>query len=469
MKIVDLNNYEENDGLRDKLRQRMDAHEPELSDSVWDRINHQMDRREANRKKRFLWWFSSVAVVLLTSGIITYLALNKAEQPKTIAQNTNEIIITSPNNPNVKLGTVTPAENNEGAAENNSTPSTNSGDAENQTIINNTTIQLPPPPPPFVAPTTTDEQPIAPNNDNGTQKNNTEKLEKLETKNPDAAETFFEGTTKGKKEKLETKEHTQTDNTPTTDGEAKKKASKKGSKAESNALSSKTKWFVGVNFGVNQTYRTVTDINKQFFYPEAKTRNDLEKKAYTANYSFDIGFYPVKNFFIKTGLGIFNTKEIVSFDVKERQDLSRGQTSSVPDNYDDSIAPGSSIQKQNFYSYVQIPLQVGYSSNLTKKWGLFVSGGITYNILQDYNYNLYERRFGSEVIAPDSKNNFTEMFGNYFMLSGNIGGQYNITKNWAATLGVNYQRAITSAGNDKYGVDVKPYVIGANAGLAFRF
>jgi hypothetical protein len=466
MKIVDLNNYEENDGLRDKLRQRMDAHEPELSDSVWDRINHQMDRREANRKKRFLWWFSSVAVVLLTSGIITYLALNKAEQPKTIAQNTNEIIITSPNNPNVKLGTVTPAENNEGAAENNGTPSTNSGDAENQTIINNTTIQLPPPPPPFVAPTTTDEQPIAPNNDNGTQKNNTEKLEKLETKNPDAAETFFEGTTKGKKEKLETKEHTQTDNTPTTDGEAKKKASKKGSKAESNALSSKTKWFVGVNFGVNQTYRTVTDINSKFYYPTAKDRNKYEKRSYSTAYGLELGFYPTKNFFIKSGIGILNLSENVRYDIKMRNDSDN--RASPPDNYNDSIAPGNSINKQNTYKYIQIPFEIGYSRNITKRWSLFCSGGISYNILQDYDYYFYEPIYGSEITRSD-KLEYNNMFKNYIMVSGGFGGQYKIANRCFATLGINYRRAITSSANTEYEVNVKPYTLGATTGIAFRF
>lgn len=461
MKIVDLNNYEEYDGLRDKLRERMDAHEPELSTSVWDRINHEMDRKEANRKKRFLWWFSSVAVVLLTSGIITYLALNKAEQPTIIAQNTNEIIITSPNNPNVKQGTVTPTDNGNEVMEDNSTPLTNNGSLDNVTVINNTTIQLPPPPPPFNEPTNTSEQTTLPNS-SATEKG-IDKKEETTTNPTDAP--------KKEVEKLETKEIAKNTDKPldkdAANKEVEKKDLKKGTKKAKTKLGSKARWFVGLNFSVNQTYRTVTDIEKQFLFPEAKTRNELEKKAYTANYSFELGFYPVKNFFIKTGLGIFNTKEIVSFDVKERQDLSGVFT--PPFNYDDSIAPGSSIQKQNFYSYVQIPLQLGYSRNLTKKWGLFVSGGIAYNILQDYNYNLYNRRWGTEIIEPKSKNNFSEMFGNYFMINGSIGGQYNITKKWVATLGVNYHRAITSAGNDKYGVDVKPYTIGATTGLAFKF
>lgn len=470
MKIVDLNNYEENDGLKDKLRQRMDAHEPELSDSVWDRINHQMDRREANRKRRFLWWFSSVAVVLLTSGVITYLAFSTKEPAKTIAQNTNEIIITSPNNPNVKLGTVNPTDNGEPLVENNTPTST---ETENASVVRNNTVQLPPPPAPFDEPSANNQQPTTLDNSKENDKPS-KGVEKLETKNPDAAEKLSEGSKK--EEKSETKEIANNDDETANKEETKKKEKlnpKKDKGIEAiNFCGINKRWFIGINYSYNLTHRSTNDIGeKQFFYPEAETRDKYEKRAFTSSYGVEIGFHPLKNFFIKSGVNIFNTKEIVSYDIKEREDIDviTNGAPIPPDNAEDSLASGSTFQKQNTYNYIQIPLEVGYTYCLGNRWSVLLSGGVSYNILQDYNYHLYDRLYGIKFYEPESNNNFDDMFGNYFMVSAGVGTQYSISKSWVATLGLNYRRALTSAGNDEYGVDVKPYTVGATTGLAFRF
>jgi len=133
------------------------------------------------------------------------------------------------------------------------------------------------------------------------------------------------------------------------------------------------------------------------------------------------------------------------------------------------VAVGTTIQKQNTYQYIQIPLEIGYSRDITKKWGLFASGGVALNLLQKYEYYLYETFYGTEMTAPNAQGNYTDMYKNYIMLSGSIGGQYKITDRWVATLGINYRRAVTSAANKKYEVDIKPYSIGATTGLAFRF
>lgn len=461
MKIVDLNNYDDNDGLKNKLRQRMDTHEPELSDSVWDRIHHEMDRKDANRKKRFLWWFSSVAVVLLTSGIFAFMAYNSNEQPQAIAENTSEIIITSPNNPNVTMGSVeSSSANKDNLLNPNNRITESTAPTTTNTIVRNTTIPLTPPPPP-----TTN------NADNGGITETPKKDEGTTTNKPNNSTP-----TDKNQEKLEEKNVDKTTNAPLEEQpvkEEEKKVAKdktpKKDKANNNIsfCGSNKRWFVGMNYSFNRTYRTVNDIERKFFYPNAEDRNKLERAGYTSSYGIDFGFYPIKNFFIKSGVGIFNTKEMVKYDVKRRTDFSG--IVGPPDIIKDSIAYGTSNIKENTYSYLQIPLEIGYSRCLGNRWGVFVSGGLAYNILRNYDYYFIEPLYGSEVIEPNSADNYTDMYKNYFMLSGNIGAQYSLTNRWVATVGINYRRAITSAANEEYAVDVKPYSIGASTGLAYRF
>jgi hypothetical protein len=459
MKIVDLNNYEENDGLRDKLRKRMDTHEPELSDSVWDRIHHEMDRREANRKKRFLWWFSSVAVVVLTSGIVSFLVLKNAGKSEVVAQNTKEIIFSSPDNPNSEIITLSQDDDETGG--NSSGETENTSNTISNSSFNNGNLV-----PPVPTPTNYSfEQGNTPNNSVETEDNSVTKepTEKLETKGeeivPDATTELpkkEEATPKNDKEQaiaLPVKEEKQDDNKKT-----------KKAKAASNFFSKR--WFVGVNYSFNQTYRTATDINPKFYYPSTTQRNKYEKRGYSSSYGLEVGFYPTKNFFIKSGVGIFNMAENVSYDVKVRKDSSN--RAGVPDNYGDSIAPGNSINKRNTYNYVQIPFEIGYSRDISKRISLYFSGGVALNILQGYNYYFYEAIFGSEITRSD-KLEYNDMFKNYIMLSGGLGGQYRIGENWAATFGVNYRRAITSSANKEYEVDVRPYSIGVTTGLAYKF
>lgn len=473
MKIVNLNEYDENDGLKNKLRQRMDTHEPELSDSVWDRIHHEMDRKEANRKKRFLWWFSSVAVVVLTSGIITFLVLNNDAKPsEVVVQNTNEIIFqTKPN-------TTSEAEI---ALPENATSTDIVADGENSSTLPSTTapsntITVTTVPTNLVPPVPTNNQPDIPAtpNENGGAKNtetgdgntndksNPTKNRELEVvpqqTNPSEKENAIETDNKN----LEGKNL-----------EAKPDVSKKEVKKENKPKVKsqlKNRWFVGAMFSYNQTYRTVTDINASFIYPTAKNRDDYEKKSYSPSYGIELGFYPTKNFFVKSGVGMYNMSEIVEYDVKERQDTFIAPTSNlIYGDYRDSIATGNSTQKRNTYSYIQIPIEVGYSRDITNKWGLFVSGGVALNILRDYRYHFYESFYGNAVIPPGVEENYKDMYKSFVMLSGNIGGQYKITNRWVATLGINYRRAISSSADKKYEVNVKPYSIGATTGIAFRF
>ncbi len=463
MKIVDLNNYEENDGLRDKLRKRMDTHEPELSDSVWDRIHHEMDRREANRKKRFLWWFSSVAVVMLTSGIVSFLVLSNADKPEVVAQNTKEIIFSSPDNPSSEI--ITLSQDDDETDDNLPSKTENTSNTISNSGLSNRNL-VPPVPTPV---NYSSGQENIPNNSVETEDNSTTKelTEKLETKGeevvPDATTESSENediTKKNEKEQaiaLPVKKKEKQD-----DSKKTKKA-----KAASNFLNKR--WFVGINYSFNQTYRTVTDITPSFFYPSAEERNKFEKAGYSSSYGLEFGFYPIKNFFVKSGLGIFNYKENVEYDVKKRQYFPGGGIAVIYGDYKDSIAVGNSVKKQNTYQYIQIPIEVGYSRTITPRWQLFVSGGAVLNILQNYRYHMYESFYENAVIPPGVEENYDDMYTNYVMLSGGIGGQYALSRNWMLSFGINYRRAVTSAADKKYAVDVRPYSLGASTGLAFRF
>lgn len=478
MKIVNMNEYNENDGLRNKLRQRMDNHEPELSDSVWDRIHHEMDQRDASRKKRFLWLFSSVAMVLLTSGVLTFLALRNNDAQNTVVQNT---VVTTPSgqaeNPAVNDNTNTTAIEQETA----NVLSDATDAAENYTTNNGTnTVTV-----------VTSAQPSTAGGGNtpslettATQGENTPAAPSGTTDNHENSDKNIVEEPNNVTEKpavIETEENpvipTESDtkqvevDEPEIEGkeEDKKEANPAATKNENGEQKEDKfkRWFIGAIFSYNQTYRTVNDISNSIAYPNAEHRNAFEKKSYSPSYGIELGFYPAKNFFIKSGVGIFNISEDVHYNINKRQ--SGAPLFVIYGNEEDSIAEGSNVKVRNTYKYIQVPLEVGYSRSITPKVGLFIGGGVALNILQNYNYNYYEAFYGNAVIPSEAAESPKNMYNNYLMVSGTFGLNYSFNNMWGATIGINYKKAVTNSANKEYAVDVRPYAIGATMGLAYKF
>jgi hypothetical protein len=466
MKIVNLNEYSEGDGMRNKLRQRVDGFEPELSDSLWDRIHHEMDQRENNRKKRIVWWFSSVAVVVLTSGILTFMLVTKTEQNIALQQPvvTTNAPVATPNNAkgNNTLATPNAIESNDGQ-----TPSTNQTDvvASSTPIINTTTgggnqNSVNGATPVTNLATTNTQVPAVTTTGNPTvettdKQNNEAELETpAQVIDPISAEVLPE-----EQAPAETKIPDEN-----IDGKNKKVIATPAQTVDK--IATRQKFFVGVTYGYNQTFRTVSDVKKMAGLPTAATKNKYEYKSYASSYGIDFGYLPCKHFFVKSGLGIYNTEETVKYSVFKRKDLS-GSAGGIGDPKD-SINAGNNITKQNTYSYIQIPLEIGYTTNVYKNIGIFVSGGVAYNVLNSYNYNYDDSYFSRQMTNENSTN--SNYYTNYIQLSGSAGAQYAITKHWRASVGFAYRRAVTSASVVKEtGVNVKPWSAGATAGLAFTF
>ncbi len=485
MKIVNINEYNENDGLKRKLRERMDAYEPELSGSVWDRIQHEMDERDANRKKRFLWWLSSVAMVVLAGSILGFLVFGgEPQNNQTVQQTTEQTQVKGGVNNTPNNGTVSGSEtiitetapiNKEaytGASNNNPVSSTssiptkgtqkptnnlgggntttsNSGGGTSQHNGGNAT-------------------PTAPATNNGSNGTDAQKPTTTEPKKDalppveqgEQPSVIGENLTSDAGDSVEKNEDTGEENksvepilTPT---------------PTSNEM--KQRWFIGLSFGYNQTFRTVTDIqNTLLVYPQANDRNKFEQKSYSPTYGFEFGFYPVKNFFIKSGVSMYQTSEQVRYDIRKKEKLQ--QPSAYYGNPTDSIAIGGTTQHKNTYNYIQIPLEIGYSRQVYRGLGIMVSGGVAYNMLKNYSYYTYEPYYGNAFVPPTAAEAklYENMYKSYYMLSGSVGLQYSIGKYWMATLGVNYRRAITNAADEKFEVEIKPYSVGVNTGLAFKF
>ncbi len=479
MKIVNINEYNENDGLKRKLRQRMDAYEPELSGSVWDRIQHEMDERDINRKKRFLWWLSSVAIIVLAGSIIGFLVFGGEPQNKQTVQQTpaqtqvSGDVNNTPNNGSVS-GSETLLAETEAApiatVPNTSTPTTANGGTTNA-----------------ATPTQHTRRPTTNNNGGGTtpitNRDNTE------LNNGSSVPTIPSTTNnEGSETQANTAKPVEGENIPSATegeqpiviGENLNEQEGDGAKTDENKptvspaatsitdAEKKQRWFVGLMFGYNQTFRTVADINVALSYLPAKERNKFEQKSYSPTYGFEFGFYPIKNFFIKSGVSMYQTSEEVRYDIHKK---SIPRASAYFGNPGDSVAVGNTTQHKNTYNYVQIPLEIGYSREVYKGLGIVVSGGVAYNMLKNHSYYLFEANYGNAFIPPSAAQAkpFNDMYKSYYMLSGSIGMQYSIGKYWVATLGVNYRKAITNAADEKYEVDIKPYSVGLNTGLAFKF
>lgn len=462
MKIVNLNEYSEGEGLRNKLRQRVDNFEPELSDSLWDRIHHEMDQKETQRKKRFLWWFSSVAVVVLASGIVTFTLVNNNEQPQMAQQ---PAVVSSP----------APAQGEVGSAQTPQIATTPSTTETATTAAATTEIEA-----------NKSGNGGRSNGGKSTPRNTAPALENSPAVVPVATEdrpTTVEPTTVETQQEPSAPENTQApivdDNsttieepaTPATETENKLEE-KDTEKGEGNTTDKATKakynkWFIGAVYGYAQNNRTVTDVNPSYVWATAADRNKYEHSGIATTFGIQMGYMATKNIFIKSGVNIYTTTEVVKYDIHRRKIQQGGQNDPIYGDKIDSVAVGTTTAHQNIYSYIQIPLEVGFIQNINNHWGFNVSAGAAYNILNNYNYYLYEPQFGNAFIPSSSSN--TNYFQNYVMVSGNAGLHYNISKNWRALAGFNYRRAVTSAATKETRVDVRPWTIGGNVALAFSF
>lgn len=462
MKIVNLNEYSEGEGLRNKLRQRIDNFEPELSDSLWDRIHHEMDQKETQRKKRFLWWFSSVAVVVLASGIVTFTMVNSGGLPQMVQQ-PSAVSTPAPAQSEVS-GTqapqvsTTPATaeitTTEPAITDTYTP-TNGGSRNNGGSIT----------PRYTAPKAVNSPAVVPAVTENTPA----------TVNPAPVENQASPSTPENAQAPVVDDNSTTIEepaaTPVTETEEKteeKETEKdKGNTTDKNTKAKYNKWFIGAVYGYAKNYRTVTDIQPTFGWASAADRNKYEHSGIATTYGIQVGFMATKNVFIKSGVNIYTATEVVKYDIHRRDYLAGQQGDPIYGDKIDSVAVGTTTAHQNTYTYIQIPLEVGVMCDINKHWGFNVSAGAAYNFVNNYNYYLYEPIFGNAFIPSSSSN--TNYFQNYVMVSVNAGLHYNISKNWRALAGFNYRRAVTSAATKETQVDVRPWSIGGNIALAFSF
>ncbi|HYG14539.1 MAG TPA: hypothetical protein VEC12_02230 [Bacteroidia bacterium] len=477
MKIVNLNDYNEDDGLRHKLRKRMDKHEPELPASLWDRIDHEMDLREANRKKRLILWFSSVAMVVLASGIITFMLVKENSSTQSVSAPQ----VTSPAQ-NVAPGVTEdgninnqPSEINAGAGSETGATSNEASGVSNEGNITSSNIHRP------NAPTEVDNTNTPAATNPGVQvpvkEDKTDALPPVENVIPveqPAAPLAGTETDKISEDKPAEPEADKAGD----DGKEEEKKEEKGTPKPEPAADTKfQRWFIGGTFGYNQTFRTLTNSSYILGKPTAEDRGKFEKTGYAASYGIEFGFFPVKNFFIKTGVNKYSITERVHYGVVRKANNPTAPGQSFYGDPRDSIIKGNTHQLSNKYSYTQIPLEIGYTNTVAKNLGWYVSAGASLNMLDGYNFNFYEPRNDNVILSTgrngqyDMKSTFgTEYFAKqFFMLSGSAGLNYSIGKHWSINGGLNYRRAITSSTIKSSGVDTKPYSVGFTTGLMFLF
>lgn len=461
MKIVNLNEYSEGEGLRNKLRQRIDNFEPELSDSLWDRIHHEMDQKETQRKKRFLWWFSSVAVVVLASGIITFTMVNNGGQPQMVQQPTitvpapaqNEVGTGQPPQVATTPATISPS-TSAPAITNAATPANGNG---GRNTGGTTTPRYTAPAAetsPAIVPAVTESRPAT-----------VEPAPVEKQAIPPAPENTQAPIVDDNNTTIEEQITPSTETNEKTEQEETEKG--KGKTGEKDTKANYNKWFIGVVYGYAQNSRTVTDVNPTYGWATAAERNKYEHSGIAKTYGIQMGYMATTNIFIKSGVNIYQTTEVVKYDIHRRKYQGGLQVDPIYGNKNDSVAAGTTTAHQNSYTYIQIPLEVGFMQDINKHWGFNVSAGAAYNILNNYNYYLYEPQFGNAFIPSSSSN--TNYFQNYVMVSGNAGLHYNISKNWRALAGFNYRRAVTSAATKETHVDDRPWSVGGNVALAFSF
>jgi hypothetical protein len=241
--------------------------------------------------------------------------------------------------------------------------------------------------------------------------------------------------------------------------------------------------FSAVNKGENAYKRNASWQVGAFFTPEVSFFND-DSIPNQRIYTFDVTARWKKNeFFIESGLGLsFSTDDgkyaidyeqylgtyddvyNVTFDTTQSGDIVANYHTNEVNVYD-SISQYKVDQTKNKYTYLQIPVYIGFQRQIDR-FGWFVKGGPILSLMMNKN-------------IPDPDAGYNRIIG----LDQQIAGRVDMHWQMAFSLGITYQLSekvsfaleptfryyLNSQYERKYITTRHPYSLGLRTGLLFNF
>ncbi len=119
------------------------------------------------------------------------------------------------------------------------------------------------------------------------------------------------------------------------------------------------------------------------------------------------------------------------------------------------------------FSSLEFPLQLSYMLPL-KKWGIKFSAGASYSYLFKTRSLVFNKEDSLNVAEINDASNDRLQQHNIFV-SGGVSCLYRLTNRWEIGAGPVYRQAVYSLYSDDYVIRQKPYFIGMDAIIRYRF
>lgn len=240
--------------------------------------------------------------------------------------------------------------------------------------------------------------------------------------------------------------------------------------------------YAGVNDGERQYLRRAQWQMGVFFTPEVifYPADSIENQR---GYTFDVSAKWIKNeFFIESGLGVSFSSDNGKYAIDYEQYLGtyddvynvtfdsteNGVTPvyhTAPVDVYDTISKYKIEQVKNNYTYLQIPLYVGFQKQVNR-FGWFVKGGPVFNVL--LNSNIPDPVVGDDRIV-DLNQQMPMRVKTSWQFAVSAGFSYKLSDKVSVAIEPTFRYYLNSQYERKYITTKHPYSIGLRTGLLFNF
>lgn len=426
-----LNEFYEADKFHKKLREKIDAHEPELSDSLWDRIEHDLNRKE-NSNKRVLWLVYVLSGLLLVSGGALFYLWGEnqklaSDDAGLVYEQSNPSTSNSPST--IDLSTVPSQVNPEQSGQTAGTisPSTSNGVDVPPTQVRPNLALTP-----------------ASNDHNGLTPAHTQTSTSVSTSSSNTVDKTNElagaanNTSNENQEEPALADNAQVEVNPETEliGEAAvqtKEISNLGKETKEPVKQTpkvRPVLFASVYSGFNK-------INQRALNGEQEMLKRFERELVTTEYGINLGVQFKNGLSLSSGIGSYVTGQEMKFNI--RTFVVSSPTPGIQEY--DSILSGNENTLINKQYWIEVPVMIGYQYSIGK-WSGNVQAGTGFNMIN--NFSGYSASPDWSGFDPDGTRN-VQPYKNFISLKSNLGISYSLTPKLQVGAGATYRRALGSS------------------------
>ncbi len=416
-----LNEFYEADRFHKALRDRIDAHEPELSDSLWDRIEHDLNKQEGKNRRALAWVYILSALLLVSSGALYYLW----NENQKLAENTSLAPVAESLNPELKDAETAPKQTTIESASSATqsglalTEKTNAATRRSASASRGGNG-------------TQANQPYSYSSENGVPAGS-ENTKSAEGEVPPAQSSDVRSTEAEVRNPANMEAGTLVAPIVSAEGDESVAAEKqevekiKSSENPKPKAELRPQFFIGLQGGLNRISQNPLSGNTAWL-------NIIEMPLNFTEYGMHFGVRLSNGITLSSGILSYSTGHVYSFDIVPTA------PTPIPTPFpgSDSIIAGDKYTLVNRQNWIEVPVMVGYQYGLGK-WSLQGEAGVSANFINSYSgsvptpsYNRFE---------PDGTQNVNP-YKNFVNVRAGLGFGYEIVKGFQISAMVNWRQAL---------------------------